>query len=666
MRSGIFTLPALAFIAATITLSTAAAEVDYNPSDMNPAVIAPDLPDAGPARDDLDRYGGWTGIQGEETGFFHVQKIDDRWWFVTPDGNVYFMLELRRIDKPEEAARAVSWGFNAGEEGSGLPYTVNVNFFRLGEREIPVAQIPGLPPWTTFRDVFDPEWPELCAKQAEEVLGPIKDDPYLVGYYLVNEMSLEGWYEAVLLTPSDAPARAAFVELAREYYAAKPDALGKDWAGYDVSSVDDIMNVQDAAPNIPDLKQAWVAKVAERGFSVASNAARAVDPNHLNLGIRMINAPLPPQGILDAMGKYCDVISMNLYSMLPDRLLTQIFTLVPAISAITGRPTMSTEFSYRGADTLHPNTMGALPSVKTQAERAVAYLSYVAAVASLPTHIGANWYKYDDNPLDVPWDRYDEDCNFGVVDNQNRPYAVLSETMRLTNSLIYDLARDPIRNEAHNLFWRTELMRWDLELDETLLGRMARSRDSFVDPLAAMHLKNEPRRYDPNYWVHFESPTLVINDPRFVGWCQANLHETTGAGERLVLLNTQAWTTFPRSLWLGASCEDPEEPFVLESNAKFIERRLDTTGRLVRITMADGSYVRTAYTEHELRLDRKVPYIDIRFDHDSATLAVTTRGTLSRIGIAVAEGWAATWNDAVVPASRITSVDGLSVLRAED
>ena len=33
---------------------------------------------------ELDTYGGFTDIQGEKTGFFHTQKIDGRWWLVTP------------------------------------------------------------------------------------------------------------------------------------------------------------------------------------------------------------------------------------------------------------------------------------------------------------------------------------------------------------------------------------------------------------------------------------------------------------------------------------------------------------------------------------------------------------------------------------------------------
>ena len=37
-----------------------------------------------------DRFGGWPDLTGEKTGFFHTQKIDGRWWLVTPDGNAFF------------------------------------------------------------------------------------------------------------------------------------------------------------------------------------------------------------------------------------------------------------------------------------------------------------------------------------------------------------------------------------------------------------------------------------------------------------------------------------------------------------------------------------------------------------------------------------------------
>lgn len=37
-----------------------------------------------------DSYGGWTKLKGTKTGFFHTEKVDDRWWLVSPEGNVFF------------------------------------------------------------------------------------------------------------------------------------------------------------------------------------------------------------------------------------------------------------------------------------------------------------------------------------------------------------------------------------------------------------------------------------------------------------------------------------------------------------------------------------------------------------------------------------------------
>ena len=46
---------------------------------------------------ELDQYGGTTAIKGERTGFFHVEKIDGRYWFITPDGNAFFAVALSHM-----------------------------------------------------------------------------------------------------------------------------------------------------------------------------------------------------------------------------------------------------------------------------------------------------------------------------------------------------------------------------------------------------------------------------------------------------------------------------------------------------------------------------------------------------------------------------------------
>jgi len=625
--------------------------------DMGPAVIAPDLPDEAPLRGDVDVYGGWLGLTGQKTGFFHIEQLGGRWWLITPEGHAFFMLEMGWARK-KDVPRLKSWGFNSSEPDTGMPYAINASFFRQNKKPFPVPHHAGYPPWVTFPDVFDPEWPRQCKEVAEKVLAPRAQDPLMIGYFLDNEVCLVGWFEAVLRAPKDAPCRAAFLDVARTYYAAKPDDLARDWKAFSVSKVEDLLNLEGAPPDVPGLAAAWEAAVAERAYSVPVSAAKAVAPHHLCLGTRLINAPLPPAGILAAMGKYCDVISMNLYSMLPDRLLTQMFTLVPALNALTGRPTMTTEFSFRGGDTLHPNTMGAMPTVKTQAERAIGYLSYVAAMASIPSHIGVSWYKYPDDDPKATWEGYAEDCNFGAVDRDNRPYAVLTQAMRATNAVIYELAADPVRSETCPLFWRTELMRWDRPGDEILIRQIMGGDQPFVDPLA--QALPEPRRYHESYWIRHRSPNLTVNDERFVGWCQANLIKQGDDGTTLVLFNIQVLTSFPRSLWLGRQCSDPDKLMTLESNAQYLLRRIDSTGRLIRFTMADGSFLRTGYADMELRLDAKIPYLDLRFSPDTRELTITTRGTVKHLGVSGIKAWQATWNGIRLTDAQVSEIEGMT------
>ena len=44
--------------------------------------------------DNLDAYGGFIDVVGKQTGFFHAEKIDNRWWLVTPDGHGFFGIGL--------------------------------------------------------------------------------------------------------------------------------------------------------------------------------------------------------------------------------------------------------------------------------------------------------------------------------------------------------------------------------------------------------------------------------------------------------------------------------------------------------------------------------------------------------------------------------------------
>ncbi|MHC4406695.1 MAG: hypothetical protein ACYTG0_44295, partial [Planctomycetota bacterium] len=69
----------------------------------------------------LDVYGGYRSISAEATGFFRVERIDGRWWLVTPDGHGFLSAGVNHVDyKGDDSPAFVrfvtdhlrDWGFN--------------------------------------------------------------------------------------------------------------------------------------------------------------------------------------------------------------------------------------------------------------------------------------------------------------------------------------------------------------------------------------------------------------------------------------------------------------------------------------------------------------------------------------------------------------------------
>ena len=54
-------------------------------------------------------YGGYKDTQAKATGFFRVEQIDGKWWFVDPDGHLFLSTGSNCIG-----------GGEAAPEGQGL------------------------------------------------------------------------------------------------------------------------------------------------------------------------------------------------------------------------------------------------------------------------------------------------------------------------------------------------------------------------------------------------------------------------------------------------------------------------------------------------------------------------------------------------------------------
>ncbi len=53
-----------------------------------------------PGNFNISKYGGFSGTKVKATGFFRVEKIDGRWWFVDPEGYLFLLNRKYRYRTP--------------------------------------------------------------------------------------------------------------------------------------------------------------------------------------------------------------------------------------------------------------------------------------------------------------------------------------------------------------------------------------------------------------------------------------------------------------------------------------------------------------------------------------------------------------------------------------
>jgi hypothetical protein len=370
----------------------------------------------------LDRFGGWPKLTGAKTGFFHTQKIDGRWWFVTPEGNVFFSKGVdnvtykpEAVSSPKPPADPQAWATSAARQ------LREWNFNTLGAWSVPELYTKGIvyapvidmaasvqrDLWLKggVVDYFSPAFREATDRVAARVCAPLAKDLWLLGYFTDNEIrwgkdwrSQESLLQSYLKMASDSPGAAAASAFVK--------ALGHPATAAD------------------ELKFAGL--IASEYARITGAAIRRHDPNHLVLGCRFAGYPGDP--VILAAGEHFDVISFHSYAAEPplDRLRQ--------ITLLTAKPAMITEFSFKAADSGLPNTKGAGKPLATQADRADSFAAYAEALAALPGIVGYHWFEYRDEPKEGRFDG--ENSNYGVVKIDFTPWDVLTARMTAVNAAI--------------------------------------------------------------------------------------------------------------------------------------------------------------------------------------------------------------------------------------
>lgn len=437
------------------------------------------IPNRGP-------YEGWSGHKNfKKTGYFHVthEQINGKklWWLVTPEGNPFWSQGVTCI-RPKNPGSAVTivkgreflfrklpdpkgeysdtyldngkyvsfynwnilrkygsyrnwrervflrlekWGLNSIGNWTDeiimrncqFPYTRSYNTNRREDLRIGKG----------LCDVFSSEW----VAHVDSVLSRAADhkkDRMLIGYFIDNEA---GWRNPELLkiAPENSATRDKWLSMVKDQYNNLTAANSAWETNFD--SWEEVRNMDSGEMKINKVLQSAIKKFetafASQYFEVVHNTLEKYDPNHMYLGARFTKFPLP-EHILEQAGDYCDVVTVNVYDLIPDRERMQTWY------DRVGRPILIGEHHLPLTSERH------LPPHWprfTHAERNKYYKAYVRNWAKMPFSVGCHWYQFADQHI-TGRASDGENQTIGLVDIVDQPYQPLVNAIHTSAKNIYE------------------------------------------------------------------------------------------------------------------------------------------------------------------------------------------------------------------------------------
>ena len=344
--------------------------------------------------------------------------------------------------------RLVGWGFNTAGAWSLPP----------GEIGLPSTPELELGRWLNivWTDPFDPALVPQLDRAAAEAVAPYRGNPLRIGYFSDNEI---GWWNGPLFTaylgfPPDNYTKRRLIALLRARYHDDWRAFTRDFVpAPGTASFADLLRRRIAPHLRPGghgirVVRRWTFIVAGQYYRLMRNALRRADPGALYLGDRL---PIyyDPDAVR-AMAPYVDAISVNYNVDSADGWIAPYF--FKGLAQLSGgRPVLVTEWFFAAKqnrsgnldrtgephDKAHArisnnrNRTGHLMTVATQAARALGAGRAARLLAAQPDVIGVHWFQYADEP---PGGRADgEDYDFGLVDDNDRPYRRLVQALAASN-----------------------------------------------------------------------------------------------------------------------------------------------------------------------------------------------------------------------------------------
>ena len=259
----------------------------------------------------FDNYGGYLNIKGKTTGVFHLQKLHDRHFFITPEGHGFIALGVthtgsildakaqsydlfkqayknNRSQAEETIVQQLrKWGYNSlgyhtiSSSSDKMPYVASCmvttnSTWRKGRN-------------FEYEDIFSTSWKKKAKKIVEKMVLKSKNKTTLLGYYWTDMPAWDlkhskkvlglNWVDYIRSLPPSAEGKKRYLDFL--------DARG--------GKADD---------------RAFLILIAKEYYKTIGEYTRQLDPNSLILGDRYNGGALNFDVIKEAL-PYIDVISVQ-------------------------------------------------------------------------------------------------------------------------------------------------------------------------------------------------------------------------------------------------------------------------------------------------------------------------------------------------------------------
>ncbi len=435
------------------------------------AVLAQTAPVA-----DWNRFGGWTGgPQLKATGSFRVEKYQNMWFLVDPEGRLFWSNGIDVLKCQTDATpnthpdwfadprtennvhpfndwnlrkkygkddyqgefyqtlirRLNAWGINTIGNWADrdlmllgqIPYTMQLTDFNGKIAKFKDSKF-------KFYDVFDPEFEAVIGNilksriETDPATAKSVNDPMCIGYFIDNELKFD---QIVPETIRANPDQFAKVELIKDLKAKYQtiEALNKSWES-EFKSWEDLAENRKGAkgPGYKEDTRAFLGKFVSRYFKVCRDGIKKVAPHRLYLGSRFVSFRQAGP-VWEAAAKYCDIVSVNSYCNSIANVNRGDFR---------DKPIIVGEFHFGTYD--RGMFSPSLSPVADQNERAVAYTRYIQGALVNPNIVGAHYFQFRDQPLTGRWDG--EGYQIGFVDVADTPYDELAAAARKIGENMYN------------------------------------------------------------------------------------------------------------------------------------------------------------------------------------------------------------------------------------